>query len=226
MTLLSPYDPEVETLWRAISAAGARSVAIVSSQPGEGTTLIASALARRAGLAGAPSLLVDLNQVNPGVGRLLGLRPEPGEIVSLSAMGLSILAQVAPDDADRWRESGALAGQLERWSADWGLVVFDTAPVLSRDHETIPATAVASAADVTVMITLAGRTPVSAVREARACLDAAGARLLGTVMNDRDNPSLLTELERESYRLAPIMPRAMAALRGYLRRTPLMSVRA
>ncbi len=227
MTLLSPYDPEIETLWRAISAAGARSVAIVSSRPGEGTTLIASALARRAGLAGgAPSLLVDLNQVSPGVGRLLGLRPEPGEIVSLAAMGLSIMAQVAPDDADRWRESGALAGQLARWTADWGLVVFDTAPVLSRDHETIPATAVASAADVTVMITLAGRTPVSAVREARASLDSAGARLLGTVMNDRDNPSLLTELERESYRLAPVMPRAMAALRGYLRRTPLMTVRA
>ena len=49
---------------------------------------------------------------------------------------------------------------------------------------------------------------------------------LGTVMNDRDNPSLLTELERETYRLAPVMPRVMAALRGCFRRMPVLTMRA
>jgi len=45
------------------------------------------------------------------------------------------------------------------------------------------------------------------------------------VMNDRDNPSLLTELERESYRLARWLPNTMAALRARLRRATLLSVR-
>lgn len=226
MTPLSPYDPEIEALWHAVDTARARSVALVASQAGEGTTLVATALARRAGLAGPPALLVDLNQVHPGVGRLLGLRPASGEIVSLHAMGLGVLAHPDPADLDRWRDPEALADQVTRWSRDWGLVVFDTAPVLSRDVETIPATAVARAAEATVLATLAGRTPVSFLRDARARLDACGARLLGTVMNDRDNPSLLTELERETYRLAPVMPRVMAALRGCFRRMPVLTMRA
>lgn len=226
MTPLSPYDPEVEALWRAVDAAGARSVAVVSALPGEGTTLIAAALARRAGLSGSPALLVDLNEIRPGVGRLLGLRAQPGEIVSLPAMGLGVLAELAPKDAEQWREPAALAAQVERWAPEWGMVIFDTAPLLSRDFETIPAASIASAAQAAVMVVAAGRTPQSAIRDGRARLTSSNARLLGTVMNNRDNPSLLTELERESYRLAPMMPRLMAGLRARLRHATLLSVRA
>jgi len=225
MTVLSPYDPEIETLWRAISAAGARSVAVVSSKPGEGTTMIARALARRAGLAGKPALLVDLNQSRPGVARLLGLRPKRGEIVMMPELNIGVLADVEPEDAYAWREPAALAEQVEQWSEDWGLVVFDTACVLSRDEEPIPASAVAAAAQATILVTLAGRTPVPAIRQARAELDAAGARLIGSVMNDRDNPTLLAELERETYRLSPFLPRVFAALRVRMHRAPLLSVR-
>lgn len=226
MTPLSPYDPEIEALWHAVEAAGVRSVAMVSAQSGEGTTLIASALARRAGLAGPPSLLVDLNLIRPNIARLLGLRPAPGEIVPIPAMGIAVLANVCLDDADRWRDPTALAEQIQRWSEAWGLVVVDTAPLLSRDPETIPPTAVARGADSAVLTALAGRTPISALREARNRLDACGARLLGTVMNDRDNPSLLNEMERETYRLSRVMPRAMAMLRGYVRKLPVLTVRA
>ena len=225
MTPLSPYDPEVETLWRAIDAANARSVAVVCSKAGEGTTMIASALARRAGLGGKPALLVDLNSGRPGVARLLGLHPEPGQIVNLPALGLGVLAALRPEDAEAWRNPAALAGQAARWEADWGLVVFDTAPIISLDQEPVPATAVASAAECAVLVTLAGRTSVTTIREARARLAGAGANLIGTVLNDRDNPSLLTELEREAHRFGRYMPGRLAWVRNRLRRAPLLSVR-
>ena len=225
MTALSPYDPEIETLWRAVNAGGARSVAVLSSQPGEGATLIASALARRAGLAGPSALLVDCNPNRAGVAQLHGLQPRCGEIVPLPMLGLAVLAAPTPEDCDAWREPSALAAQVSRWKADYGLVVFDAAPVLSTMHEPVPATAVAAAAEATVLVALSGRTPVPAIREARARLTGARARLLGIVMNDRDNPPLLTELERESYRLSPLLPRSMAALRNWLQRTTLLSVR-
>jgi Mrp family chromosome partitioning ATPase len=222
---LSPYDSEIESLWRAIDAVGAHSVAVVSSLQGEGTTLIACALARRAGLTGTPSLLVDLSQSHSWMSDLLDLAPQPGEIVTLRDYDLAVLANVAPEDASAWREPSALAAQATRWAADWGLVVFDTTPLLARNEESIPAKAIASAAQATILVVLAGRTPVPVIREARARLDGAGARLIGTVMNDRDNPSLLAELERESYRLERFLPRPMAALRSRLRRAALFSVR-
>ena len=51
------------------------------------------------------------------------------------------------------------------------------------------------------------------------------ARLLGVVMNDRDNPSLLAELDRETYRLARRLPRLMAWLRARLHHATLLTVR-
>lgn len=225
MTTLSPYDPEIEALWRAVEGSGARSVAVVASLPGEGTTLVASALARRAGLAGTQALLVDLNQVRPGVAKLFSVHPKPGEIVTMPALGLAVLADAAPEDAMAWREPAALAAQAQRWAADYNLVVFDTAPLLSKVHEPIPATAVAAAAEATVLVMLSGRTAVPAIREARSRLATAGARLIGAVMNDRDNPPLLAELERETYRLAPLLPRAMANLRRRLQRATVLSVK-
>ncbi len=226
MTMLSPYHPEVEALWQAVAQTDARSVAVVSSHGGEGTTLIASALARRAGLAGKPALLVDLNLARPGVAGLFGVRPSPDEIIDLPALGVAVLASVSQASSERWREPGKLAGQIAEWSAQYGLIVMDTAPVLSTDYENLPATAAAAAAEATVLAVLSGRTPLSAIRVAREKLDAAGARLIGSVMNDRDNPSLLTELERETYRLAPFLPRAMAALRNRLHRATMLAVRA
>ncbi len=104
-------------------------------------------------------------------------------------------------------------------------MVFDTAPLLSREEGALSGVTVAAAADATILVTLAGRTPASQIRAARDALNAAGARLIGTVLNDRDNPSLLSELERETYRVAPLLPRLMANLRGRMRRSALLGVR-
>ena len=187
--------------------------------------MVAAALARRAGLAGGQALLVDLNQVRPGIAKLFDLRPSPGEIVTLPALGIGVLADPSADDANAWREPAALAAQVQRWSSEYGLTVFDAAPLLSKVHEPIPATAVSAAAEATVLVTLSGRTPVPAVREARERLTAAGARLIGAVLNDRDNPPLLAELERETYRFAPLLPRLMAAVRRRLQRATVLGVR-
>lgn len=226
MTLLSPFHPEVDALWQAAVQRNLRSLAIVSSLPAEGSTLIAAALARRAGLSGKPSLLVDLNLGRPGAARLFGLRPQEDEIVELPALGVSVLSRISGRNADAWREPGRLAGQIAEWGERYSFVVLDSAAVLNSDFEHLPATAAAAAADAAILAVLAGRTPVPAIRNSRERLEKAGATLIGTVMNDRDNPSLLTELERETYRLAPMMPRAMAALRGWLHKSSLLTVRA
>lgn len=236
MTQISPFHPEIDAIWHAVVSSGARSVAVVSAEPGEGTTLIAGALARRAGLsiaadrggsgrAAATSLLVDLNLDRPGVARVLGLRPLPGEIVRLDALGMAVLADIGIAGAEGWREPAQLASRLDAWRSDWGMVVLDTAPLLSSNSDIVPGTTAAAAADATVLVTLAGRTATNRIREAREKLAAVGANVIGAVLNDRDNPSLLTELDRETWRLAKIFPRQMANLRAWLHRKPALLAR-
>ena len=152
-------DPELEVLWQKIDAAGVRNVALVASRLGEGTTSIAIALARRAATAGRSVLLVDLNRGSPGVAAALGLTVPPDAIVSLPGQHLSVLAELSPDKAAAWREPAQLTAQAERWRDDWDLVVFDAAPVLARDPGLISGSAVAMAAEATVLVALAGRTP-------------------------------------------------------------------
>ena len=236
MIQISPFHPEIDAIWNAVTASGARSVAIVAAESGEGTTSIAGALARRAGLSmmadksdgsrgEASSLLVDLNLARPAVARILGLRPLPGEIVRLDALGFAVLGDVGIAGAEGWRERSQLVSRLEAWKAEWGYVVLDTAPLLSGDSDIVPGTTAAAAADATILVTLAGRTPANRVREAREKLAACGANVIGAVLNDRDNPSLLTELDRETWRLAKMFPRQMANLRARLHRIPSLKAR-
>ena len=236
MIQISPFHPEIDAIWHAVASSGARSVAVVAAEFGEGTTLIAGALARRAGLsmmadkpddgrAQASSLLVDLNLARPGVARILGLRPLPGEIVRLDALGLAVLADVGIAGAEGWRERSHLRARLDAWKSDWGMVVLDTAPLLSGDADIIPGAAAAAAADATIFVTLAGRTPANRVREARAKRAAVGANVIGAVLNDRDNPSLLAELDRETWRFSSLFPRQMANLRARLHRIPALKAR-
>jgi len=240
MIEVSPYHPEIDAIWHAISSTGARSIAVVSAEPGEGTTLIATALARRAGLSAnadrptaggraAPvnnvALLVDLDIERPAVNRVLGLRPQPGELVRLDAMGIAVLGDIGNEAVEAWRERTELGAQLASWRATWSVVVLNTSPLLGSESDSIPGATAAAAADVCVLVTLAGRTSGNRIREAREKLAATGANLIGSILNDRDSPSLLAELDRETYRVGKFFPKAMANLRGWMRRSPVLNAR-
>lgn len=238
MIQISPYHPELDAIWHAVANAGARSLAVVAANPGEGTTLIATALARRAGLSASAetgpdgrrppattALLVDLDLTRPSVARSLGLRPAADEIVPLEAMGISVLGLTSATAAGEWRERSKLTRQLAAWRQEYNVVVLDTAPLLTGDADEITGATAASAADACVMVTLAGRTPSSRIREARDMLNAAGANLIGTILNDRDNPSLRAELDRQTYRLNRLLPQTMGKLRRKIARSPLLSAR-
>ena len=232
MSVLRHHDPEIETLWRSLTKSEAGSIAVVSAEPGEGTTTLAAALARRAALSGRRTLLVDLNLHRPGVMAMLKLPPAPGASKTMAGGlhfrehdGFGVLAEIGLAETDRWREPARLQEQLLLWQQDWDFIVLDTAAILYRGHDTIPALAVAQAADATLMVAMAGRTTATRVREAREKLQACGARLIGAVLNDRDNPPLNVELEREMARLSRFLPGLANKIGGRLRRSRLVRVR-
>jgi Mrp family chromosome partitioning ATPase len=257
MSLISPYHPELDAIWQAISATGARSIAVVSALPREGASQIAVALARRAGqfaaaetlaqpgrpVAAHPrALLVDLDLLRPSSMRILGQGSQPDEIVRVDSMNLAVLGAIGPETANAWRERARLAEQLAAWRSEWSTVVLDAAPLLtverrrgrrtsaadrrsSPDSGEIAGITAAAAADVCILVTLAGGTSGTRIREARDKLAAAGANLIGAILNDRDNPSLLAELDRETYRFAKYFPDWMAGLRARMHRSPILTVR-
>ena len=59
---------------------------------------------------------------------------------------------------------------------------------------------------------------------ASARLRRAGAKLLGTVINDRFNPSLAQELLRETFRFDRYLPALSARLRSAIRRSRLLNL--
>ena len=257
MNLISPYHPEIDSIWQAVSATGARSIAVVSALPREGSSQIAVALARRAGQFAAAetlaqpgrpaaarpkALLVDLDLLRPAALRMIGQTSQPDEIVQAEGMNLAVLGNIGPGMAAAWRERARLTEQLAAWRSEWGIVVLDTAPLLTTERRRGPRTTqadrrsspdsgeiagitAAAAADVCILVTLAGGTSGTCIREAREKLTAAGANLIGAILNDRDNPSLLAELDRETYRFAKYFPDLMAGLRARMHRSPVLTVR-
>lgn len=219
---LDPSDREVEALWLSVADSGAKSLAVVAAKAGEGTTSLAEALTRRAALGGRRALYVDLSGSHAAAG--LGLAPDailPGE-----RPGIGVLAFPSDASALAWRDPARLAQQVAAWQAEWDMVVFDTAPLLAEGGQGVPPASVAAAAEATILLVLAGRTSAADVREARQRLDRARAKLIGTVLNDRDNPSLLAEMEREAGRLDRFAPGLVRRIKAGLRRSSLLAQRS
>lgn len=235
--VLKTQSPCVEAAWRALTAARARSVAIVSAEGGEGVSLLASAIARRAvASSGRPALIVDLSDVAPPPLLTDEHREErdtpiigDGPITVDDGIVRDLATRVGflgrPDRSEAtWREPTLLSARIDEWSAEWSFIVFDTAPLLTREADAVPPTSVAAACDACLMVALAGVTPANRILEAREGLDRAGAKLIGALLNDRENPALLAELERQTFRLQRFLPRRMAGMREWMRRSAVLGV--
>jgi Mrp family chromosome partitioning ATPase len=135
------------------------------------------------------------------------------------------LANPSEASALAWRDPVKLAAQASAWRAAWDLVIFDTAPLLDQGVAGVPPLSVAAAVEAAILLVLAGRTAASDVREVQQRLERARARLIGTVLNDRDNPSLLAEMEREAARLGRFAPGVARRIQGGLRRSSLLAQR-
>lgn len=218
--------PEIEAVWHALSTRGARTVAVISAEPGEGVSMVALALARRAAEAaqrdGKGALLVDTNLRRPGLASLAA--PAAGEMASIGG-GLHLLTAPAPGSEQAWRERDGLADLAGNWLKEHATVVFDAAPALSRDAEPVPGPTVAAAAEAVILVSLSGANPANRVSEAVSVLSRSGARVAGVIMNDWRDPPLLLELERETRRLDRFLPRIADLLRGRLHRSSLLGVR-
>lgn len=216
---------ELEAIYARTLGQGMRSLAICAANSGEGVSMLAVALARRAQAGGHRVLLVEMNLYQPTMANQFGLERqawlpalhtnEPSQLPMINMeRGFGLLpASLSHEASVRLREPNVLEGCLRDWLGSYDHVIFDTSPLNATNQNNIPAERIAAACDGCFMLVLAGVTSQTAIIQAKRHLDAVGARLVGAAFNDRLNPSLAFEIARESDRVARFLPRLSAWLK-------------
>ena len=231
---IDAHHIEIERLHARLAASGKRVIAITSPTPGEGVTSLSVALAHRSLLAGKSTLLVDLNLERPAYSHLLefesvkppGLLGSPG-LLFRHDQGEALAGVTAPTRREvimKLRTPGILEEQICAWLEEFDNIILDTASLQHDSIDGMPAERVAAASDACLLVVLAGKCTEAIVWEAVERLEAAGASLLGCILNNRDNPSLKNELLRETRRLEPRYSQLASMLRQWINRNRLLSL--
>jgi capsular exopolysaccharide synthesis family protein len=169
-----------------------KSVAIMSSRPGEGKTVAAISLARVAAAAGERVILIDCDVRQPSVGKALKAAPDVGLVDVLtgkaaldqalrrdtgSSMDYLVIGTKTPNSAQLLM-SGAMASLVQSLRAEYDLVILDAPPILAMSDSRILATIV----DAVVYCVLWRETSRSAVTSGVRILRSVGANVIGAVL--------------------------------------------
>lgn len=191
--------------------AGLTSILFVSTDPGEGTSTVAYAIAQRAAASGKRVLYMDFNTRSSYPRDVLRVqagswtlgRDIPDEAMTVvTTDGLTLLP--APlersfglEDRDAETAAKAIRDLLD----EFDLVIGD-APCLTRPngHAIAPA-ALSAAFEGTVLTVATATTAKESIEQALNAIRSAGGRLCGCVLVDRVYPALSDELNRQFQKL-------------------------
>lgn len=230
------HQSELEQLYLRSVGAGLRSIAVTAPDIGAGVSTIAWALARRAAAGGRRTLLVEFNSARPMLARRADIpaldwslhdSSAEGALVPLQGEQLTVLpAPLRMSTNLASREKAVIEAALGAWMGRYDLVVCDVPAVKAQHPGNLPVHSLCAACDGTLLVVLAGRTRANDLETTASSLVAGGSRLCGCVANDRFNPSLAQELDRETRRLDRVAPRLGHWLRGRIARSELLALRA
>lgn len=227
---------ELEALYERTLGHGLRSLAITSPSWRSGVSTLAAALARRAAAGGRRTLLVDLNLMRPALDRLVGAQPTAVDwalhdgsaghaLVPATQSNLTLLTPPRQRAFDILsREADTIRQAIAQWQEEWDCVILDCLPVTARNRANLPTPQVCAACQGTILVVLANGTTGPELSAASETLEQAGARLLGAVVNDMNNPSLLEELCREADRLRSMAPILAERIKRWLRGRRLLHI--
>ena len=232
--MLPTHHPELENIYLRSLGSGMRSLAITSSNHGEGVTSLSIALVQRHLLAGKSTLFVDLGGNQPGQLNVLASPANGSPAVSTEPHLLTdhedsyaLLGIPAPANNKTnlgWRNPGILESYIAGWLDQFDAVIVDTGSFNRDSPALVPAERIVGACDATLLVVLAGSTTEPTVRHTCDRILSAGGSLAGCVLNERYNPSLKQELLRESARLPDTLGSAKKALLQWVVSNRLLSL--
>lgn len=224
---------EIDALYRNLVADGTRRLVVTAAGSDDGATTLAYALSRRASRAGRSVLLIDLNVYRPSLDELVGLDRvawSPADPASVDAaithFGADGMAALPVPDAasvsTAFREAEVLSEFVDRLAERFDFIVVDAGPAGVRNARNVPPLAVCRAVGAVLLSVMAHQTSEADAAATVSAIRNEGARILGAVINDRDNPSLGDELEREADRLRRFAPGLSAWVKTLIRKAPVL----
>ncbi|GLO63443.1 chromosome partitioning ATPase [Vibrio sp. MACH09] len=197
---------ETEQLFIMAETAHCKTLCVTACHAKAGVTSLAMAIAERYLLAGYKTLLLDLNLHRPSFSPV-DQHSLSGDITLISEKNSNRCFQGLCCNLDtasllEMRKGVFLNQQLEIWLKEYQRIVVDTSPLLQQNRGNIPANLVAAACDNTLLSVSAGRTTKPEIQKALKLLNLGDINLLGTVLNQRLQPTLSQEIQREINRFS------------------------
>ena len=208
---IPPQNMEIEQLYSQIVRNDYHAVAMSATSEGEGVTSIAMALAHRALLGGHKTLLIDFNLSHPSLHEQISFDADDKsnpfgtpQLITTPSQSITLLGITVPTGRDlvmKLRKPGMIEKHIEQWRKTFDFIIFDTSPINQSSSENIPAERVIAACDGTFLVVQAGETNEEMLSTAVRKIEHAEGKILGSLFNDRGNPTLKSELLRETKRL-------------------------
>ncbi|MEZ5853690.1 MAG: hypothetical protein R3D67_02695 [Hyphomicrobiaceae bacterium] len=196
----------VEQVVLSVQTAGLRKMAIASVDTDPASRTLAVQVAAVAAGSGRRTLLIDLADGGEGGHWHPGKSDAP---VGKDAAGRGFDTLSAPDDEEGRaafnnpsRISEALDGLLETYD----LVLLHASGLITDGAWPVNPIAACAATEGVVMVLPVGEVPAQKLERSVALLEAAGARVVGTVIDDRGNPSLGDDMARGAERVFSFAP--------------------
>lgn len=148
------------------------------------------------------------------------------ELLTNATESFALTGVIVPTDTKSimaLRKQDAIEQQINHWFQEYDYVVFDTAPINRISARNIPAQRVIQACEGAVIIALAGSTSEADVMTALSKLKKQKNKIVGWVINDRDNPSLKSEMLRELKRLDPLLGKYTSMLKKMINNSKFLS---
>jgi protein-tyrosine kinase len=227
-------NTELENIYSRSLGAGMQSIAITSSNPGEGVSSLAVALSQRHLLANKSTLFVDLNgdkmdhlpllTSSEGNNHVATIEPQ---ILTDKEESYALLGIPAPANSKAnlyWRNPGILERHLATWLDQFDAVIVDVGSLNRNSQTLIPAERIVGACEATLLVVMAGITTEPTVRHSCDRIHSAGGQLAGCILNECYNPSLKQELLRESNRIPRIFNRLASKITDLIQNNRLLSL--
>ncbi|WP_299729829.1 CpsD/CapB family tyrosine-protein kinase [uncultured Endozoicomonas sp.] len=224
---------EIEEIYSNSLGKGMRSLAVTAANPGEGCSTLAYALSKRSELDGKKTLLVEVNMLHPELGDISGhqhtdwfptAQSADANIMRTNDLNLDVLPAPCDSDILRFRNIATMSKLMQHWLENYDAVIFDTSPVNARNRNNIPAETVCAMVDGAVFMVMAGVTQQTQFKTALDRLTQNDVSLVGVVFNDYQNPRMVDEIYRETYRLDKWFPGTMEKFRRYIKRSSFFNI--
>jgi hypothetical protein len=118
-----------------------------------------------------------------------------------------LVARFSPDARYLFNNVERLRRALGEDLAHYQAIIVDMPPVPANDVERVNGAAASAACDAVLLVCMSGRVSRNELNDCMDALANAQAKILGTILNDMQNPTLGAELAREARKMRRFFPR-------------------